>query len=300
MCIGWQFFYEGLWKLNTLKTSEPWTSAGYLKNAKGPFRTVFRNMVDDPDDLAKLDYDKVVQSWDDWRARFDQFHPDLTDAQKEKLTKLIDGLKQRLKAQLVDNPDVAGVVREKFKGTLDYKTLGQIELYKEKLARYEAGLKQVQQDFQQDHLEKQWKEIQADRATLVAPVLALTAELHNLPQKVLTLEQVDRGPSPEPPLKLAQTDRFTMWALLVLGLLLMAGLFARPAALGAAVLLTLFYLVVPPWPGVPEAPGPEHSFIVNKNFIEIVACLALAAMPSGRWVGLDALVRRFILRKTTD
>ena len=59
----------------------------------------------------------------------------------------------------------------------------------------------------------------------------------------------------------------------------------------------LFYLAMPPWPGVPEAPGPEHSFIVNKNFIEIMALLAIAALPTGQWFGLDRLCSKFCCRK---
>ena len=80
----------------------------------------------------------------------------------------------------------------------------------------------------------------------------------------------------------------------------MGGTFSRLTALAAAGLLLSFYLPMPPWPGVVEAPGPEHSLIINKNLIEVFACLALVAVPTGRWIGVDALLRRFIFRKTTD
>jgi uncharacterized membrane protein YphA (DoxX/SURF4 family) len=299
MSIGWQFFYEGIWKLNTLSSTEAWTSAGYLKAAKGPFRNTFRNMVGDPDDLDLLDYDKVIAKWDAWKQAFLAQHPDLAEAKKKQLDKEVAALKSRLKETL-ENPEWAGIIREKFEGTIDYKTIGEIELYKNMLARYEANLKKAAQDFQREHLDKQWKEIQEKRAMLTGPINALTKELHALPGKILDVTQMSRGPVPLPKTSLQQIDKLTMWSLTVVGMLLLAGLFSRFSALAAAGLLTMFYLVVPPWPGVPEAPGPEHSLIVNKNFIEIVACLALASMPSGRWVGLDALVRRFILRKKTD
>ncbi len=51
---------------------------------------------------------------------------------------------------------------------------------------------------------------------------------------------------------------------------------------------------------VPEPPGPEHALFINKNMIEVIACLALAAIPTGRFAGLDALVRRFVFRQPTD
>ena len=91
-----------------------------------------------------------------------------------------------------------------------------------------------------------------------------------------------------------------MWTLTILGLALMLGFCSRLSALGAAGLLLLFYLPMPPWPGVPEAPGPEHSLYINKNLIEFFACLALASLPTGRWVGIDAFLRRFIFRRKTD
>jgi hypothetical protein len=46
---------------------------------------------------------------------------------------------------------------------------------------------------------------------------------------------------------------------------------------------------------VPQPPGPEHSLFVNKNLIEVIALLAIAALPTGSWFGLDSLVRKLFL-----
>jgi len=59
---------------------------------------------------------------------------------------------------------------------------------------------------------------------------------------------------------------------------------------------------VPPWPGVEElieTAGPEHSFIVNKNLIEVIALLAIASLPTGQWFGLDRLLSGLVPRKRT-
>jgi hypothetical protein len=42
--------------------------------------------------------------------------------------------------------------------------------------------------------------------------------------------------------------------------------------------------------------------LVNKNLIEVLALLALASLPTGRWFGLDALAGRMPLkwRKSND
>ncbi|MES2788916.1 MAG: hypothetical protein V4719_04785 [Planctomycetota bacterium] len=299
LSIGWQFLYEGLWKQHAAHGTEPWTAAGYLKNAKGPFRSTFRNMVDDPYDFDKLDAAKVQLRWQKWKQLFEAHYPTLDAKQKNQLAKLVSDSSTKLKETL-SNPEWVGEVREKFKGTIDYKTTGEIELYKAMVTKYEARLKQVQLDFQQNHLDKLWSDLEAKRKQLTGPVDALTAELQLSATKLLNLEQIRRGPSPQPPSKIDSVNSQTIWMLTILGFCLIVGLFSRTAAIGAAGMLLMFYLVLPPWPGVPEAPGPEHSLIVNKNFIEIVACLALACMPSGRWFGLDALIHRFILRGKTD
>ena len=42
--VGWHFLYEGLTKL----TAVSWSSAGYLKQARGPFADLFRWLASQP------------------------------------------------------------------------------------------------------------------------------------------------------------------------------------------------------------------------------------------------------------
>ena len=285
--IGWQFLYEGLWKQHAASGPDPWTAAGYLKNAKGPFRATFRNMVDDPYDFDKLDQKKVLANWKSWQQLFEN-HFKLDAAQKATLNGFVKKHTEDLQ-EVFENP------------TITHKTLGEIDLYKKLVSHYESMLKGAKTNFQREHAEKTWAEVEAKRKKLIAPIDELTEGLEAAARvKVLKLDQIQRGRLPLPPSKIDSINWKTMWGLTILGFLLIVGLFTRTAAIGAAVMLTMFYLVLPPWPGVPEAPGPEHSFIVNKNFIEVMACLALACLPSGRWLGFDALIHRFVLRGKTD
>ncbi len=81
----------------------------------------------------------------------------------------------------------------------------------------------------------------------------------------------------------------TTFGLIAMGIGLILGLFTPLAALAGAVFLGQIYLSMPPWPGLPASPVAEgHYWIVNKNLIEMLACLALVFIPTGRWVGLDA------------
>jgi uncharacterized membrane protein YphA (DoxX/SURF4 family)/TusA-related sulfurtransferase len=88
-------------------------------------------------------------------------------------------------------------------------------------------------------------------------------------------------------------DRFTMWFLVGVGAFIMGGLFTRLACVMAAGFLVVTYLAHPAFPWFPLPPNTEgNPVFVNKNVIEGLALLALACYPTGRWLGLDALVLR--------
>ncbi|GAB4143695.1 MAG: hypothetical protein Tsb009_14940 [Planctomycetaceae bacterium] len=402
MAIGWQFFYEGLWKYDSLDTSKPWSAAGYLKNARGPFRAHFRGMLDDPDDLQWLDYDTVESRWQLWEKQFVE-HYELTDEQKQQLKELLDGPKwiegrsrfpeiadgikiggslarekiieikqdkknryylavsgekhltpreqasllrmakkietqararadaakkagddktfkkqdrqakladafaravrdvykrntrlafrERLASLLKGDPERVTRIREDQEpGTVDHKRPGKVQEYKERLERYEKMLADAQQEFQHEHLEAEQKRIRELWSELVGPVKKLDADMKRAARAILTDKQLAKGPPPKTDIKRIDRINFaTMWGLMILGGLMIVGLFSRLAAFAGACLVFSFYLVMPPWPGVPEPPGPEHSLIVNKNLIEVLALLMLASIPTGKWFGIDAL-----------
>jgi uncharacterized membrane protein YphA (DoxX/SURF4 family) len=384
MAIGWQFLYEGLWKLNTLSSAKPWTSAGYLRSARGPLRNVYRGMTGDPDDLRWLDYDEVAARFDTYRTRFLALYPNLTDEQKEQVDKLLDGppqfdvrldhlpsglkfegnvkkaisydpeskrlivdgklhllpkerlelekqaralksaskvdverflkaldlvfklsshlsYKERLAVLLKIDPERVGLVYhdDKTKEVVEQRK-GKITEYKELLSRYNEELPRARETFEHKHLDTQWDEIQKLRADLVSPVRALETDFRQDTRKLLTEKQLPHRPVPEPWTAQQRMDHLTIWTLIGLGCLLIAGFFSRTAALGGAALLLSFYLAVPPWPGVEdlvETAGPEHSFIINKNLIEVIALLAIASMPTGRWLGLDQLTSAIFRRR---
>lgn len=371
LAIGWQFLYEGLWKINSLSTPTPWTAEGYLKNSAGPFRNTFRAMTGDPNDFGWLDADNVAAKWDAWQQAFVE-HYGLDEKQQSKLNDMLNGpkefkvalkqlpegveipkslskivkfdakagrlicageshmlyaereqllklatgdddvskayrkavtdlhktaaklsYKERLRASLIGDPERAGIVQEQYKDTIDYKRLGEIEKYKLDVARYEANLAAAKLDFNFKHLERQWGELQALRSKVTGPIKALDKELRTEARdKLLNSEQLTFGPPTLPREKIDWINLQTTAGLTVLGVLLITGLLTRPAAVAGAVMLMMFYLAMPPWPGVPDAPGPEHSFIVNKNVIEAIALLAIACLPTGQWFGLDGLVTR--------
>jgi len=86
-------------------------------------------------------------------------------------------------------------------------------------------------------------------------------------------------------------DTFVPAALLLIGLSLTLGLFARLGAVGALSLLLAFYLAQVPTAGVHQ-PGAEGAYLlVSKTLIEAAAVLVLLVFPTESIAGLDLLRR---------
>lgn len=196
--------------------------------------------------------------------------------------------KERMRAHLLGDPENAGLIDGR---------ISQIDLYNKMLERYEKRLASAQLAFERDHLERIWSDVRAKDRDLSGPILAMDKELQEDAMGIPTVEQLARGPVPVPLSPIRIVDLMTIAGLTVLGILLIIGLFSRFSALSAAVMVFGFYLAMPPLPGLPEPPGPEHSFIVNKNLIEVFALTTLAAVPTGYWFGLDKLVAGFWARR---
>lgn len=372
LCIGWQFLYEGLWKYRTQETASPWTAAGYLTNAVGPFRDVFRDMAGDPDGLNWLNYNAMVDRWEAWQEDFTS-HYNLSEEQQQELDQLINGSDDfsvelndwpvelkgndpkyfiyradlngggrlaivkdaqpdaarfgslrkyitkkaapefheavdklqrmfendaylaRLTALLKEDPEWTGIVKDA-EGNILEERVGKVDLYRTKLAAYEEELAKADQDFEHEHLKKKWSEVQDLKKELVPAVKSLETDMKVAALGLLTEEQQAMPRMPPQRTPIHTIDMLTIWALIILGILLLSGFLTRFAALAGAGMVLSFYLVAPPWPGVPAGLGPEHAFVVNKNLIEVVALLALTFLPTGTWFGVDGIFYRLFHR----
>ncbi|WP_431128668.1 DoxX family membrane protein [Flagellimonas flava] len=92
-------------------------------------------------------------------------------------------------------------------------------------------------------------------------------------------------------------DVLNMVALLTVGITLLLGIFERKGALVGIGLLSLYYLAHPSLPGVHQINVEGNYWIVNKNLIELVACILLYNFPTGQFFGL-AYFRKGRLTKT--
>lgn len=317
LAIGWHLLSEGLYKLMSLpdargsiaagaeKTREaegqgklatrgwtlgrffhptegpPFSSEAYNRNASGPFARNFRSLIPDVDSREALDFAKLKETW---RAELDRVaaHYGFDATQKEQGAATL-AKQERDTEDWFNDPETHAKIKQ-YLDNLDA------------LERLEA--KPNKMSYEVERYYEARKSLEADRKALAAPIDSWTKALRDAWSSLATPEQRDRaGAYAPPPSEIQKADRITAYGLSLCGLLLMLGLFTPVAALASSAFLMLFYLSMPPWPGLPVPPNVEgHYVFVNKNLIEFFACLVLASTPNGLWVGLDALLFGWIDR----
>jgi thiosulfate dehydrogenase [quinone] large subunit len=87
-------------------------------------------------------------------------------------------------------------------------------------------------------------------------------------------------------------DYINIWGLILIGISLFIGLFARPFKLFGIALLLLYYFAYPPFATVViNAPVEGSYWIVNKNLIEMAALFVLYLFPSSQISGIDRYLK---------
>jgi uncharacterized membrane protein YphA (DoxX/SURF4 family) len=292
--IGWHFLYEGVEKVYSTpegrdsllarvlprppkpeKPEPPFSAEDYLRNASGPLAPWFRGLVPDVDSLDKLDSTKLQASWERDLARYAD-HYRFNEKQRAEAAKSLQNQKSIAEAWF-----------------LDPENIDKVKKYRDELAYVDRVLSDRKSlKYQRERAYEERRELDASRRELVAVTSEWTSALHDAWRKLAPKSEYERAGEPEPLWsRLDWINLITMVGLLAVGICLMLGLFTPLAALGAAAYLALFYLSMPPWPGVPQGPKVEgHYLFVNKNLIELLACLVLAKTPNGLWIGLDAIL----------
>ncbi len=205
--------------------------------------------------------------------------------------------------------------RDPFLGTpnQDSDIAKKIDLYRAAVAQKHAFEKKATQQMSVEdakELDKLKKEIGAYRTPFLAEI-RLQSEVmarnlggfatDKLKKKYDTYQGLIPEVSPSsrflginwPTSKLDWLNQSTRWGLLLGGGCLLLGLFTRLAGCGCFVFLAIEILSNSPFPWLPESPKSEgHYLFVNKNMIEALSLLVLITLPTGRWLGLDALLCR--------
>lgn len=81
-------------------------------------------------------------------------------------------------------------------------------------------------------------------------------------------------------------DSINWLALMFVGITLLLGVFERQGAMVGAFLLALYYLAHPSFPWLPQGITEGNYWFINKNLIELAACLVIYKMPTSETFGL--------------
>lgn len=95
------------------------------------------------------------------------------------------------------------------------------------------------------------------------------------------------------PSLLAISDFVNAWALTLVGFFLLLGWWVRPAAIAGMLLLGMYYLSHPPFPGIEYLfPIDGNYFIVDKTMVELFALGVLLSFPTSHIIGLERLLKK--------
>lgn len=278
-----------------------------VPEGKDPAQTSWRERIP-----TALDAD-----WNEYLERFAQ-HYQLTDEQRQQAQAKLDESKERAVAWLLGKgaKEIENTEFPTATFKVEETAPQRVNEYRTKVKEIDRVENQEFPAFGKDTYRQRLRTLKSDTARLRAELLAdLERPMVDDLQGVLTGEQKRLGPvppaesvspgdwipqragavvgrgaaAPVPP-RIAWVDWSVRWGLVVIGGCLFAGLFSRPAAVAGALFLAMLYLALPPFPWLPENLRAEgHYLFVSKNLIEMLALLALATVPSGRWFGLDGL-----------
>jgi uncharacterized membrane protein YphA (DoxX/SURF4 family) len=267
VCVGFHFFKEGA---NKLQDPKPF-SAMFFGGAKGPFAPTFQAMVWDADGAERFDADKVVAAWSDYvqkaKVHFG-FDPDQVKLADEKLGRREQLLRDYLGGRADD-------IDEYFKG-LKRAEANRADPPRWQVASLRGQSEKIEYELKAKRgpwlaeIDRQGKDLERDIAEVATSeqrAAAGTLAVFKPGRRFLDSEAVD---------KIIPCFDAT------LGILLVLGLFTRPAALVAAAFLTS--VVASQWPG---AYGAQPTYY---QAVELCALLVLAAANAGRVAGLDTFV----------
>ena len=304
--VGWHFFYEGVWKINP---DNQFSAIPFLGLAKGPAATLFYDMLPDIDGKTRLEIqerddaprlgnpnvkDQKVKYFPTFEKEWDNYHVKFKNRYNlsEDQQKAADKLLLRYCWSAYDLAASISTEVEAYKGSYDRF-----------IASVAEGTNQAEHQKKRD-----WDQRQKLRGEVNKWAGELTGYGDDFQMQLwhlLDAEQKSKGPLP--PIVYGNNKIFVTassfgvnswvdflnfgvtWGLTAIGFCLLLGFCSRLASLGGAAFLVSVLLTQPPWPSIWPHVHPEvgHAMIIDKNFVEMIACLVIASMPAGRWGGLD-------------
>lgn len=264
--VGLHFYLEGSTKL---RDDKPFTGP-FFANATGPLAPMFRNMVWDIDGRWRLDGGSTLKYWQDYQQRIaSHFRFDEKQAKAAKNT-YVD-YEKRLKWYFGHNKEEL----DEYLNHLDRRDRNRSNPARRGLASMQAHDARIEAERNQK------------KGPLLAGIDKMWADYENDLNAIATQEQWTRhgrlpvGKIGRQPLDSEFMDAVVPYFDLIIGLLLILGLFTRVAGIAGALFLA--GVCASQWPGYGGAP-------IYNQFVEMLALLTLAAIGAGQFYGLDYVI----------
>ncbi|MBL9091552.1 MAG: hypothetical protein JNL96_10030 [Planctomycetaceae bacterium] len=281
--VGWHILYEGLWKYE----QDNFTADNFLSRASGPLADLYQDkIVKDFEWRKALNKDWNLEELDRYYNRF-LSQVQLDDAGRNLAERALAARKQNV-AQTLDNADNNKLLQEYFR---------QWDQLREKRDLLNSGKGDT--SFDRERLWEAQQKLRAEARPYLAPLEAQHEGLREDLMRTLPPEQRDRKIRPQWGEIVKDNDLLVTYLNIAIGACLILGLFSRLAALGGGLFLAIIVAATWQWPGYyspPLHPAQGHSLFVTKEFVEMMACFALAAIPTGRWGGLDFFIHYGLVR----
>ena len=303
MGLGCHFLYEGVWKITH---SSKFSAEPFLTDAKGPLSALFYAMVPDIDARQRLkvetaadgkksvDSTAVIERWDGIRQEFVAYYRPAASADEAMAT-----AHKRLEASA---EQTAKEFRDKLQAYLK-ANVGEIAAYFGALDRFESDKEQAQQaPFQKQRRWDRMLELRREADKWITEIEAQEKAYKNSLYSLLDEQQKQQGQVPASwnPFNWRLIDVMTLavtYSLTAIGLCLMLGFCTPLAAMGGACFMCFVVGTQPAFPGIypPDPMVVGHALLVNKDFVELLALLTVAATAAGRWGGLDYILYHSII-----
>ncbi len=216
----------------------------------------------------------------DWKADAEKFAAfyHFNDKQKADAEALVSDTHQRMKEELEDyEPDIR-LYRELVARAKAMQSVPGADTIPNEVARIAAA--------QQNPLGERGLNGQSSPTTTTPAAWQATAKdidqlFHDQLRGLLTNDQREMAVPPSDASRLHKIDTTIAWGLMIVGGCLIVGLFTRLAAVVGALFLLSIICAQPPWLATSV-----QTYTYNQT-VEMLALLALATTPVGRWGGLD-------------
>jgi len=278
--IGLHFFLEG-----TSHLRDPnWSSIPFRKAAVGPLAGSYRSLLPETGDWTgtlgaadRRSADEAIAAWEAsvaaaWQKRL---------AERQRIAPASGDEQATAKAALeAGRRELAGWLKGIRTDLVDYR----LEIMR--LAETEARPAAREVPFERERVAKKRRELSGKAGAWMADAAAIGRRLEAAWDAAVSPEARGRIAAATPPSPLWRADRFVSWALVTIGGCLVLGLFTKFNAMGGALFLATVVASQPFW-----VPGAQATY---DQWVEMAALLAVAALPTGGWSGLDYFLQPWL------